>query len=1018
MSSNLLDFFGPRNKPIRDILETLDMVNANNSSQSSNQLLRPRTSSRSNPPASADSSLHFEFTPNKVDIQCTSSGEQSPVRGRTLQRVPATNRSMSCALTRHSLNPRSTRLSSDTIRERLLSRDLTAEPEEYHDESFLEPLPLEGFRSYSLSEELHRAAMVESSIDLTRFGGHKDTFAIIRLRHLRNIALDLPPTFYDSLAEHVNFNTYRAIRLCCRNWCKAITKARPIVKAPVIRLPAEVIEKIYDRLDPSSFNAARHICRLWMIVSLEKNMLIQKLRLGRWWSAARLDLAKYDNTHPAKRLSVISEDWLLSKRLATECALIPGWTGNGLKTSGGWATAQDVGRRSCLKVTSETGFCALGHATHVSHGGQEHPTQYFKVSVCQKYLLTYRGSVIYVYSFRTPDGSLPHGYGGYIEPVTSLMCPSRVLAVSMDTSSERYAIAALLEGRTGQVWNIECDLSPQKAGAGSPILSFQFSSSSTRDSTFADRPDHDRMSCTKLDAQNRGQPLLYICSSHTGIRVSNGSSSFYCNICSSQSPPYSVAICPQRRCVAFGSSAGIECHWIDVLRGQELSRWFPLSIASDFVYFLPNRSDVDTARKLRVVSSAAHPNCARDGSGNTARPSDLLETTFSRGRTWDHPSGQSEAEHSHYFANDSVSSVHRAEVHRYRAVPLSDGYSILFTDPTSGQLCLEHAAGRGQGSTQLARRFVFVGPDGVLPYTYTAGAELRWGVRIAVAYAQTLWFYSVPPDVYLSLDILNGKENGEGRNFDVETAASIVRIQGVQIGTVAALADLAVDATGGDITIWAFSSEGKALTWQIADGSRNDVVTKLVLEDGTVAVVTDGGNGDVEMQDTNFGGSGDVDSYGVVSNHQTTSLIAPMSGYQQLSLDEDGETVLTNNTAIPPIRDFTAQDREHEEGEENEGDEGYVSHPDEDNHYRHHHQQQRQDRYERGDHVVEYEQAGGQFAIHAPSIHGRGDGRGSGSGSEDWVPEYLAEHGVGIEDEGVGVDLLELMRVEIEVFGS
>ena len=58
----------------------------------------------------------------------------------------------------------------------------------------------------------------------------------------------------------------------------------------------------------------------------------------------------------------------------------------------------------------------------------------------------------------------------------------------------------------------------------------------------------------------------------SNIPIETGTSTFYRHLCSEDDPPRSVSICPQRRCVAFGCSAGIELHWIDALTGQSLSR--------------------------------------------------------------------------------------------------------------------------------------------------------------------------------------------------------------------------------------------------------------------------------------------------------------------------------------------------------------------------------------------------------------------------------------------------------------
>lgn len=54
--------------------------------------------------------------------------------------------------------------------------------------------------------------------------------------------------------------------------------------------------------------------------------------------------------------------------------------------------------------------------------------------------------------------------------------------------------------------------------------------------------------------------------------INRGVSTFYRHLCSEDDPPRSISICPQRKCVAFGCSAGVELHWKDALTGQSLSR--------------------------------------------------------------------------------------------------------------------------------------------------------------------------------------------------------------------------------------------------------------------------------------------------------------------------------------------------------------------------------------------------------------------------------------------------------------
>ena len=60
----------------------------------------------------------------------------------------------------------------------------------------------------------------------------------------------------------------------------------------------------------------------------------------------------------------------------------------------------------------------------------------------------------------------------------------------------------------------------------------------------------------------------------TSVPIELGARKIYKNLCNIHDPPKSVAICPQRQCVAFGSRAGVELHWIDALRGSTLSRYF------------------------------------------------------------------------------------------------------------------------------------------------------------------------------------------------------------------------------------------------------------------------------------------------------------------------------------------------------------------------------------------------------------------------------------------------------------
>ncbi|KAI5857886.1 hypothetical protein BZA05DRAFT_331627 [Tricharina praecox] len=293
----------------------------------------------------------------------------------------------------------------------------------------------------------------------------------------------------------------------------------------------------------------------------------------------------------------------------------------------------------------------------------------------------------------------------------------------------------------------------------------------------------------------------------------------YSNLCSEEDPPQSVAICPQRRCVAFGCQGGIELHWVDALTGQDLNRWFPLTAPTDFLYFLPPRHGIDSTKKLRLISSAAHP----EEINPLARRFGVHRTSIAYwGTTWEPRIGQSD---------------------HFQAVPLSDGYHILFTDPVTGSLCLGSDAPSG-GPTKLLRKIWLIPPEWpdegkqeadfeaseedeegeqglatlldnldcepeqVRASVYASGADLRYGVRIAAGYNDRVIFFSVSPDVFHSMADRSANRGGgvASRDLNDQSGNSVV-VFGCYIGTVPGLVDLAVDS-GPSITVYAFSSRG------------------------------------------------------------------------------------------------------------------------------------------------------------------------------------------------------------------
>ena len=559
-----------------------------------------------------------------------------------------------------------------------------------------------------------------------------------------------------------------------------------------VKLPTEVVHQLFRNLHPVDFNSARHTCRSWFINSLERSILEIMLRRGGWSASIP---RRISSNHALDEQQAINDEWQMSKRISRECALGPEWTGNGFGDNRGKSDIQP--KHSAFVHTCATNFTDF--ALH--YPGMSASGTVFTVSSCGRFLMAANGCLINIYELNKRYNPLEDGDStspGSLRPVTSILCPRRVLACSMDTSSHRYAIAVLLDGRMGLV----CDLSQSSVTAsshsnnrseyselstlpGSSISGIATTRSQSTAPTSdglnwqdisqrrspeiaaAEGPDSRHSSLPRTHTLHPGCRLQSVLPTHvlkepgTGaMPIESGPRSLYRNLCSDDDPPRSVAICPQRRCVAFGCSAGIELHWVDALTGQDLNRWFPLTAPSDYLFFLPPRKSIDSAKKLRLISSAARP-------GERAA---ISERAFG-GRNKNSPFWErlgwgaglmDDAE----IANQTQEMVSRLrnEVRsrglsgkmdysdHYRAIPLSDGYHILFTDPTTGLLCLGSDAPVG-GPTKLLRKIWFQGPEGGgSPVAYTGGSDLKFGVRVVAAFGngaeQKVWFFSVPGDVF------------------------------------------------------------------------------------------------------------------------------------------------------------------------------------------------------------------------------------------------------------------------------
>ncbi|KPM45341.1 Calcium permeable stress-gated cation channel 1 [Neonectria ditissima] len=641
-----------------------------------------------------------------------------------------------------------------------------------------------------------------------------------------------------------------------------------------MRLPNETVQQLYLLLSPEDYNSARHTCRSWFLASLDRGLLVRMLKRGGWWSSLLQIITPLNIT----RLLSLNQERIMSKWISRECAL------------------------ASLKKTAfvEAGRTDFGGLVPGSTVGALHGALVFTVSLCGRFLLATHGWTVYVYELNhvclnprsrwsVPLRPRESKSVGLPRPVATVICPRQVISCSMDTSAGRYAVAVLMEGRMGMV----CDIMAERVGTSKPT--------STNTSNEGSGP-------STPSANSLVGPVC-ICQVNPVFRApptEEGPRSVYRRICHADDPPRSVALCPQRNCVAFG--------------------WFPLSSPSDFLYFLPARRGIDTGKKLRLISSAAALGSAFGPVGNVFQG---FETSFIRSESngvvsvMDRGSGGT-VTHDIHSVNDLSSQrscvrprdlldqrlptegfarrVSAGSADHYRAVPLSDGYHILFTDPKTGNLCLGTDAPVGS-LNRLIRKVWFRPPAATsssLPVLYTAGADTRHGVRVAATFSvnsgdplrvksdevtsytaapqsdvgsdkQIVVFYTIPPDMFH--DISQGSssmagsyrravEGDEAENLsewvnwrseetygeiDVfgspfqDSAAYPLEIQGQLVAICSNLVELALDS-GPDMVIWAFSAEGWARTWSMHVGREEAFIRAAVQRDGSMRHVDPEGN--------------------------------------------------------------------------------------------------------------------------------------------------------------------------------
>jgi hypothetical protein len=440
---------------------------------------------------------------------------------------------------------------------------------------------------------------------------------------------------------------------------------------------------------------------------------------------------------------IIDQEWLASKRLATEVRLS--------------VHSRDPVTR--LYLVEEIDFSKIMAPVF----SPTSPT--FTVSTYGKLVLAVAGGDISVYSLCGLENS--------VVPVVRLAAGIPVLKVCMDTSSDRYSVAALLAGRIGMFWNIQdshinhiryrsnsgeasrlgmqAEIQSSSGSHGTrfgslPVRQAEVASSSDTDGgkdTSIAQPvlfyhdDTPTESPEELDAEINATPCAQDYTPTFGIPIETRAHAIYTNLGSTNDPPRSVAICPDRTCCAFGCRMGIELHWIDTLSGNDLSRWFPLAAPSDHLYFLPQRPGIDSPRKLRLISSAAGvvPKMERSDSSPTKLKRWLTPATFGRRKSltrffygdvpFPSPIDDSGSVSGPQSPQERQGVLRTVDCDHFHAIPVSDGMHLVFTDPITGMVCLGSDAPLGEAS-KLQRKVVFVPPSKETPYPlcYAVGAAL------------------------------------------------------------------------------------------------------------------------------------------------------------------------------------------------------------------------------------------------------------------------------------------------------
>ncbi|KAJ5194277.1 hypothetical protein N7491_001613 [Penicillium cf. griseofulvum] len=590
--------------------------------------------------------------------------------------------------------------------------------------------------------------------------------------------------------------------------------------------PAEILLEIFSMLTPRDFDNARRTCSQWMRISLNHKLLEDMLKRAGWW-----DAWLQDRKMPRTSRLDESEVWRMSRRFATECLL-----------SGRKLNVEKPG----FLTTAVVDFSNLSGSGRKSCGTRFQPVlqtegtgpSTFSISSCSNYLLVTTGCIIYIYSLsgRKSRATSAIDFSNFgLALVSRISCPFDILSAAIDTSKSQFTIAALLCNRVGMICNLD-------------------------------------MAWAKVPAKG----------SHSS-KMATSSRHFFYNVCTVDNPPRTVALCPGRPVVAFGCAAGIEIHSVNETNRREQRRYFTVPQSSEILHFLP--SSPETPSELRLISSLSGPGAHKCKCPPSPSPSSSSSALS--------PKLGPKNNQFHFLANiqsfnrrriphaPSRSFIRATHCHHYRAVPINDGFHIMFIEPRTSLLCIGTDAPIG-GPTSLTRAFVCVppslsntqnrqiktpppspspsnttaAPKGLpIPTTFTAGSDLRWGLRIVAAYGDRLVLYSIPLDIFNMIrkererqgdGVMGDSDLGpdwyvdsertrkqreslvQNQNGDWEFILSVsyrptammwpFKIYGKEIGSVKGTVELALQSSEGGARIWAFGEDGKGTVLDVDTG--------------------------------------------------------------------------------------------------------------------------------------------------------------------------------------------------------